>query len=176
MCRQRNVLKLTSNWIEIEAGNEPAPYFRGNSDGLAVTPLQAPTLANHFAQPDVAQRMMLEALHRSPGGLFKLVRMVKKGPICPAAIFWTQTEVEPGNPENEMVGTRSPMIVGYASLEYVDPVRLFATGGAGSGLLTRAAYDRMIAELRADYRANRYNPKLVPFKEVKVNAVQIPFI
>lgn len=136
--------------------------------------MPAPTLDDLWPVPDVAQRMMLEALARNPGGIFRLIRMVKKGPICPAAIFWVETQVEPGNPENIMTG-RPRHVAGYVSLEYVDPVRIFASGGAGGGALSRAGYDRMIADLREDWRRNRYNPKNNPFRPVKVEAVEIPF-
>lgn len=125
---------------------------------------------------DVAERTMLEALAREGGAIFRLKRLVKRGPLCPFALMWVQTRHEPGNPENTM--ERSPHVAAWLSGEPVavgDMARVYSTGKAGSGPLSRGEYARLCAEIAANHRANRYDPRAHPWKPVVVDQLTIPF-
>lgn len=123
-------------------------------------------------QPDVVERTMIEALARD-GPIFRLVRVVKRGPLCPAYLGWVQTRFEPGEPSNTM--ERSPFIVAYLSGEPTEPARLFATGKAGSSHITRAEYARLVAEIASNRRHGRYDPRAFPNRPVDVGQMPLPF-
>jgi hypothetical protein len=54
-----------------------------------------------------------------------LARFAKGGPLYPCAIVFRAVEHEPGNPDNDMRGTRSPTLVGMIGRRVVDPVRVW---------------------------------------------------
>ena len=128
-------------------------------------------------QPDVVERTMRAAILRD-GPLFRVVRLVKNGPLCPSAIMMLVCLHEPGEPTNDMQGTRSPHLIGYLSGEPVPHdqlARLYASGKAGSGRITRAQYASMVAEIASNRRHGRYDPRAEPYKPVDVTQMEIPF-
>jgi hypothetical protein len=125
------------------------------------------------AQPDVATRMMLERLARS-GPIFKISRFVKKGPLCPCAVLWLETTSEPGCPENDMRGTRSPHVAGFVSGQYVQPERVYTSGGPGTTYINRAQYAAALAEIAANVGAGRYEARATPFERVKIAELPLP--
>ena len=124
------------------------------------------------AQPDVEQRMMLEAL--SAGPIYKIARMVSRGPLCPMAIFWLSTWFEPGCPENRDM-ERSPQVVGLISGQWADPVRLFTTRKPGTMTISRQRYEALVAEIRENIAHNRYDARSEPYHDVDLERVGIPF-
>lgn len=56
---------------------------------------------------------------------FWLARFSKGGPLYPCAIVFRAVEHEPGDPANDMRGTRSPTLVGLIGARVVDPVRVW---------------------------------------------------
>ena len=127
-----------------------------------------------MAQMDVVERTMLETIEHSPH--FRVVRLVKRGPLCPLMIGWVQTRFEPGEPTNTM--ERSPHIAGFLSGEPVpheELPRLFATGKAGSRHIGQAEYARLVAEIASNRRAGRFDPRAHPYKPVDIGQVELPF-
>lgn len=129
---------------------------------------------NIFRQPDVVEHTMIAAVKRGP--IFRVVRLVKRGPLCPTMIGWVQTIFEPGEPTNTM--ERSPHLCGYLSGEPVpheELARLFASGKAGSRHITQAEYSRLVQEIASNRRAGRYDPRTQPHKPVDMGQVELPF-
>jgi hypothetical protein len=127
-------------------------------------------------QPDVVEHTMIAAARRGP--IFRVSRLVKKGPLCPVAFMYAETIFEPGNVINNMAGTRSPHLVGYLSGEPVPHdglARLFAVGKAGSRHITQAEYARLVAEIASNRRHGRHDPRTAPWQAVDVDQMQIPF-
>lgn len=127
-------------------------------------------------QPDVVEHTMIAAARRGP--IFRVSRLVKKGPLCPVAFMYAETIFEPGNVINNMAGTRSPHLVGYLSGEPVPHdglARLFAIGKAGSRHITQAEYAKLVAEIAANRRAGRFDPRAHPYREVDVSQMPLPF-
>lgn len=125
-------------------------------------------------QLDVVERTMLEVIERGPH--FRVVRLVKRGPLCPLMIGWVQTLFEPGQPDNTM--ERSRHVAGYLSGEPVpndELARLFASGKAGSRHITQAEYAGMVAEIASNRRAGRFDPRAHPYREVDVSQMPLPF-
>jgi hypothetical protein len=125
-------------------------------------------------QLDVVERTMLEVIERGPH--FRVVRLVKRGPLCPLMIGWVQTLFEPGQPDNTM--ERSRHVAGYLSGESVpheELARLFASGKAGSRHITQAEYAGMVAEIASNRRAGRFDPRSTPYREVDVSQMPLPF-
>lgn len=120
---------------------------------------------------DVVERTMLETLARGP--IYRIVRLVKNGPLCPAATMWVTTRAEPGQPDNRM--ERSPFIAAFVSGEPTDPRRLFASGKAGSTHIDAKTYAALLAEIAANVRAGRYDPRTAPFSPVDVARLPLPF-
>lgn len=54
-----------------------------------------------------------------------LIRLVRRGPPVPACIKWLVTESEPGWPDNDMRGTRSPTLAAFIEDEPVDLYRVW---------------------------------------------------
>lgn len=118
---------------------------------------------------------MLTALATGPH--IRVVRLVKGGPLCPCWIGWLSTTAEPGQSDNRM--ERSPHIGAFLSGQPVgvrETVKLFGSGKAGSSRITRAEYDRMVAEIAANVRAKRYEPRAAPYEAVRVSDMAIPFL
>jgi len=130
---------------------------------------------NIFRQPDVVEHTMIAAVRRGP--IFRVVRLVKRGPLVPSAIMYVESRREPGT-DNDMTGTRSPSIAGYLSGEpvpHADLPRLFATGKAGSRHITQAEYAKLVGEIASNRRAGRYDPRTEPHKAVDIGQVELPF-
>lgn len=129
----------------------------------------------HFTpQPDVVEHTMIAELARGP--IFRTVRLVKRGPLCPSVVMWVATVHEPGAPDNLM--ERSPHIAAYLSGEVFDgpPARLYTMGKAGTSHITRAEYERAVAAISANRRANRFDPRCFPFDPVDVEQMPLPFL
>lgn len=132
---------------------------------------------NIFRQPDVVERTMRETVLRN-GPQFRVVRLVKNGPLAPCALMFVETRHEPGAPENDMQGTRSPSFVGFLSGEPVaheDLARLFASGKAGSRHITQAEYAKLVSEIASNRRAGRFDPRQFPYKAVDMDQMALPF-
>lgn len=56
---------------------------------------------------------------------FWLARFGKGAPLFPCAIVLRAVEHEPGDPTNDMRGTRSPTLVGLIGNRVVDPARVW---------------------------------------------------
>lgn len=104
------------------------------------------------------------------------------GPLCPARIVWLETRHEPGQPDNDMTGTRSPHLAAFVSGVDVSPYdlrpdtwhqqhRIFRIERA----ITRAEYDRALVEIAAAVRANVYEPRCRPFEAVRIDDLPLPF-
>lgn len=127
-----------------------------------------------FRQHDVVEHTMMAELQRGP--IFRTVRLVKQGPLCPSVIMWLHTLYEPGEPSNSM--DRSPFIAAYLSGELFDgpPARLYTMGRAGTEHISRAEYMRAVAEISSNRRANRFDPRCFPFDPVAVDQIPLPFL
>lgn len=101
-----------------------------------------------------------------------LVRLVRHGPWCPAMITVLQTSHEPGVPDNDMRGTRSPHLVGLISGQVEAWSKIWETRGR---VISRSEYDAALAEMREALRTNTYDPRWNPRKAVKLEALPIPF-
>jgi hypothetical protein len=103
---------------------------------------------------------------------FWLIRCASKGPWVPASIMRLQTVVEPGEPENRMDGTRSPFTAAYISGEVVAVDAVWLRRGR---VITRAEYAKQVAEIAANRRAGRYDPRLKPYRAVEMENLELPF-
>lgn len=103
---------------------------------------------------------------------FWRLRMGQGFPYAPARIVMLHTHVEPGEPTNDMTGTRSPHLAAFISGL---PVKMADVWMRRSQAITRAEYDRMMAAITEARRADRYLPAAVPFKKVDPRQVEIPF-
>ena len=56
---------------------------------------------------------------------FWLARLTRGGPLAPVAIVFRAVEHEPGDPLNDMTGTRSPTLVGLIGARVVEPARIW---------------------------------------------------
>jgi hypothetical protein len=112
-------------------------------------------------------------LELSRGPIYRVVRLVKNGPLCPSVIMWVTTRHEPGEVMNTM--DRSPHLAAFVSGEPADWRRLFASGKAGTRHITRAEYARLLAEIAANRRAGRYDPRTKPYEAVEIDRLPIPF-
>jgi hypothetical protein len=126
-------------------------------------------------QPDVVEHTMIDAARR--GRVFRVVRLVKRGPLVPFGLMYVESRREPGT-DNDMTGTRSPHLVGFLSGEPVpheELPRLFASGKAGSRHITQAEYSRLVQEIASNRRAGRFDARQFPYREVDVNQMPLPF-
>lgn len=126
-----------------------------------------------FVQPDVVTRMMLERLERGP--LYKLARMVKRGPVCPAAVLWLETGHEPSCPDNDMRGTRPRHVAAFVSGEYAPPERVYENAGPGTREITRDEYEALLREISLARDVGRYHPALYPYKPIDIDRLELPF-
>lgn len=101
-----------------------------------------------------------------------LVRRGQGFPWCPAAILRLLTAYEPECPENRMEGTRSPFLAAFVSGEPVSIAEVWERRGRP---ISRAEYQRQLAEMAANLRLNRYDPRFRPGDRVKLAALTIPF-
>lgn len=109
----------------------------------------------------------MRELERGP--IYRVVRLLKQGPLCPSVILWLRTAHEPGVPDNAM--ERSPHLAGFVSGDYADPERLYISGKAGSTRITRREYERLMGEIEA----NPYDPRRWPYRAVDLGRLAIPF-
>ncbi len=109
--------------------------------------------------------------HPRPG--FWVLRMGQGFPWCPARIVMAQTMFEPGEPENDMRGTRSPHLCALISGL---PVKMEDVWERRGRVIDRREYDRMMAEIDAARRADVYLPAALPFKKVSLLNVKVPFL
>ena len=112
-----------------------------------------------------------------------LVRCVKGGPRCPAAIMWLVTAFEPADPENRMVEpdgatpTRSPFLAGFVSGLEVPLDRMWPPpGGAGCGPIEGDEYEMRMREIAWARHQNVYLPAAAPFAPVDRRHVAVPFL
>lgn len=104
----------------------------------------------------------------APG--FWLIRCVPKGPWAPAAIMRLNTSSEPGQPDNLM--DRSSFLAAFISGQ---PVALADVWLRRGRIITRAEYNRAVAEIGEAVRANVYDPRCQPWKPVDISALPLPF-
>jgi hypothetical protein len=126
-------------------------------------------------QPDVVEHTMIDAARRGP--VFRVVRLVKRGPLVPFGLMYVESRREPGT-DNDMTGTRSPHLAGFLSGEPVpheELPRLFASGKAGSRHILQAEYARLVAEIASNRRAGRYDARTEPRRPVDIGQVELPF-
>lgn len=99
-----------------------------------------------------------------------LVRTSQKAPWCPACIRLIETWHEPGIPENRM--QRSPHLAAFISGRPVATAEVWNRRGK---VITREQYDSLIAEIKSNLFANRYEPRSTPYQPVDLSRVAIPF-
>lgn len=99
-----------------------------------------------------------------------LVRLVKKGPLVPAAIIREHTTAEPGNPTNKM--ERSPTLAAYIAGNPCDIDKVWLRRGAP---ISEAEYKYQVAdgEWARSYAPN--DPKAEPNKPIDLLKSRTPF-
>lgn len=102
---------------------------------------------------------------------FWIVRCVKGGPLVPACIVMLSTWFEPEVPENRDM-ERPSHLGAYISGQPVATREVWLRRGR---VITREQYDALIAEIRENISANRYDPRTTPFRTVDLSRVAIPF-
>ncbi|HXE51277.1 MAG TPA: hypothetical protein VN663_23060 [Ramlibacter sp.] len=108
--------------------------------------------------------------HPEPG--LWLIRCCPRCPWVPARIVMVQVSHEPGQPDNDMRGTRSPFLAAFISGQ---PVAVSDVWGRRGRIITRSEYERAVAEIAAAVRENRYDPRCAPFKAVEIESLPLPF-
>lgn len=107
----------------------------------------------------------------SPQPGFWTIRCVPKGPLCPAAVMRLLTTREPGvDPPNLM--DRSAHLAAFISGQPVALADVWLRRGA---VITRADYNRAVAEIAEAVRANVYDPRCQPWKPVDIASLPLPF-
>ena len=106
----------------------------------------------------------------APG--YWLVRCCPTCPWVPAAIIRHELRHEPGVPDNDMRGTRSPFLGAYISGQPVGLGEVWMRRGRD---ISRVAYEQLLVEIRTNLRANRYEPRAAPRTPVKLEQIPIPF-
>jgi len=103
------------------------------------------------------------------------------GPASPACIVRLHTRHEPGHPENLM--ERSPFFAAFVSGEPIGLYDLFPTTDHEQERIFRVEraisqphYDRLMREIAEARRADRYLPMALPFKPIKIEALEVPFL
>lgn len=113
-----------------------------------------------------------------------LGRAVSGGPLVPVALQFQAIEHEPGDPSNDMRGTRSPALVGFVAGELVHPedawraLGLRFEGGEwmrGHGAITRAEYLYRVELCRWSARHEPTSPHARPREAVDWRVAAIPF-
>jgi len=99
-----------------------------------------------------------------------LIRTSHRAPWCPARICIVDTWHEPGMPENRM--ERSPHMAAFISGQPVATAEVWNRRGR---VITREQYDALIAEIRQNIAANRYDARTQPYRPVDLSRVEIPF-
>jgi hypothetical protein len=107
-----------------------------------------------------------------PESGYWLIRCCTKCPWCPAALIMVETIREIAVPENDMRGTRSPHLAGYISGQPVATDQVWQRRGK---VITREQYDALIAEIRENIAAGRYDSRTTPYRPVDLSRVEIPF-
>lgn len=82
-----------------------------------------------------------------------LIRLVKGGPYVPAEIRIIETTHEPGRPDNDMTGTRSPFIAAFILGEPASLEEVWLRRGEE---ITKQRHDHLVAVARW---ARRYAPE-----------------
>ncbi len=116
---------------------------------------------NERQAANVASRS-LNGMGMDPQPGFWLTTAVKGGPLVPSCIRWIETTAEPGNPDNDMAGTRSPHLAGFILHEAVSVERVWFHN---SRAITEEEYHRWMA---------RWDGELVLNPKRRVDLLTLP--
>src|SRR5579863_595485 len=120
------------------------------------------------------EQSILDCERETPSVGFWAVALVNRGPLVPVAIMRIETASEPGEPENDMRGTRSPFLAAFIAGEIVgiDDVRRLLMAAKP---IIESEYAFRVADLKY---AQRYAPdeaQAQPHKPVDWLQAALPF-
>lgn len=101
-----------------------------------------------------------------------LVRLGKNTPRVPAAIMWVETTAEPGEPQNDMHGTRSPFLAAFIAGEPVGLDEVWLRRGEP---ISELEYRFQIADGIHAKAFRPGDPKAEPRKQIDLMQVPLPF-
>lgn len=108
--------------------------------------------------------------HPQPG--FWLIRTVKGGPRVAACIKIVCTTAEPGQPDNDMHGTRSPFLAAFVLGEPVDLDRVWLTRGEP---ITEHEHDFRVRDAAWVRQYRPSEPMAQPHKPIDLLQAPLPF-
>ena len=103
---------------------------------------------------------------------FWTVRYGKSTPRVPAAIMWCETTSEPGEPLNDMQGTRSRFLAAFISGEPVDIDAVWFRKGTP---ISEEEYRFLVADAAYARQYAPHEPAAQPTKRVDLGSLKIPF-
>ena len=103
---------------------------------------------------------------------FWTVRYGRNTPRVPAAIMWVRTEAEPGEPQNDMVGTRSRFLAAFIAGEPVDIEAVWHRKGAP---ISEEEYRFLCADAMYARQYAPHEPAAQPTKRVDLSQLKVPF-
>lgn len=101
-----------------------------------------------------------------------LIRVVKGGPRVAARICIVETTAEPGVPDNDMTGTRSPFLAAFVLDEPVDIERVWHSRGEP---ITEAEFKFRCAEQSWLEQHKPDDPMATPAAPVNLLQCSLPF-
>lgn len=101
-----------------------------------------------------------------------LQRLARGGPWVPCAIIRQAVEHEPGDPGNDMRGTRSPVLVGFRAGRMCHPSIVWISRGVE---IDASEYQFRLARLRWAEQHAPEAPEARPRERVDFNRAPIPF-
>lgn len=103
-----------------------------------------------------------------------LTKLVKGGPEVAVAIEMRAVEHEPGEPDNDMRGSRSPTMVGIVEGKVVDPWAVWRMSLYGRAI-TRAEYEFRVASAEWAREHAPHEAIAKPRERIDLMRAAIPF-
>lgn len=101
-----------------------------------------------------------------------LIRLAKGAPRVAACIRSVQTTHEPGQPDNDMTGTRSPFLAAFVLDEPVDIDRVWLTRGE---VITESEYRYRCADHAWLEKNDPGHPMAAPAEPIDLLTAPVPF-